>query len=153
MSPLLFNLYVTKCNVSPVAVRLLSSRTIWPYTLDPLISRTHSEGLRDRRTNSQFELTRCLSVSPTKSALIVLSKKRISSLNFAIVLEGITVNLSHSYKFLGVLLDPILRGREHTRYLADKCGKLANILKSLCGIWSEPKDPLLCIQGLGARID
>lgn len=99
---------------------------------------------------SQFLLIRGLFVSPIKSALIVFSKKRISSLNFAIILNGITVNSSHSYKFLGVLLDPILRGREHARYLTVKCGKLANILKSLSGVWwgTDPRTILSILKAL-----
>lgn len=73
-------------------------------------------------------------MSPTKSALMIFNRGRIDPLGYSIALNGFIIESVHSYKFLGIYLDSGLRGYFHASYLADKCGKLANVLKSLRGI-------------------
>ncbi|XP_070152117.1 uncharacterized protein Cyt-b5 isoform X1 [Polyergus mexicanus] len=76
-----------------------------------------------------------LEISPTKSALMVFSRGRKSPLSYSINLQDSVITSSPSHRFLGILLDPKLHGNLHMDFLANKCTKLLNILKSLRGVW------------------
>lgn len=152
LSPLLFNLYVAECGRSLTdgcrIIQFADDMTVYADSTDIQDSLRVVE--RSANRLSRFLLARGLSVSPAKSALIVFSRKRIGSRNFTIILDGVGVNSACSHRFLGVLLDPTLRGRDQARYLVKKCGRLANVLRSLCGVWwgADPRTLLSVFKAL-----
>lgn len=75
-----------------------------------------------------------MSLSPSKSYSIVFSKKRfIPSISLSI--SGEFIEQVNNVKFLGLKLDSRMTGVPHFSYIADKCEKNINILRSLSGVW------------------
>lgn len=89
-------------------------------------------------------------VSPSKSALIMFSRKRNSVANISIALDGLVLRLVQSHKFLGVILDHKLQGHEHVHFLTRKCKSLVSIIRALRGTWwgASPKTLLTIFKGL-----
>jgi len=90
---------------------------------------------------SAFLFQRGLTISPSKSALMIFTKKRINPASYSILLENVSIYPVPSVRFLGVFLDPKLSGNLHANYVINKSGKLANIIKFLRGVWwgSHPR--------------
>lgn len=76
-----------------------------------------------------------LTVSPSKSSLIVFTKKRINPFAFSVKLTNSTVHSTDSCKFLGIFLDYRLFGNNHISALSTRCSKLYNIINMLKGTW------------------
>ncbi|KAG7312855.1 hypothetical protein JYU34_001236 [Plutella xylostella] len=75
-----------------------------------------------------------LSLSPTKCTAVIFTRKRnIPDLDVVIGEHSITV--SNKVKFLGVILDSRLSGSHHMNYVAQKCERGVNVLRSLSGVW------------------
>ncbi|XP_045495601.1 uncharacterized protein LOC123694256 [Colias croceus] len=75
-----------------------------------------------------------LSLSPSKSNVVVFSKKRLIP-QPVILLENSSIPVVNKIKFLGVVLDQKLNGMAHTNYISQKCEKGINVLRSLSGVW------------------
>ncbi|XP_070153690.1 uncharacterized protein [Polyergus mexicanus] len=148
LSPLLFNLYVSGCKQylsrDCRIVQFADDIALYTGSSDPGIALRSLEESVDGL--SRFLFARGSSVSPSKSALMVFTKKRVNPLSFSIDLNGIAIGSVQSHKFLGIYLDPAHRGKIHALYLVNKCGKLSNILKSLRGVWwgADPRT-MLCV--------
>ncbi|KAL6448029.1 hypothetical protein ACFW04_000220 [Cataglyphis niger] len=82
-----------------------------------------------------------LSISPSKSALVVFSRRRKSSLSHSLNLQNSVIISSTSHRFLGIILDS--KHNSHIDLLSKKYSKLFNILKSLRRIWWRANPNLL----------
>ncbi|XP_070169673.1 uncharacterized protein [Polyergus mexicanus] len=137
LSPLLFNIYISKCQ------SILNNKCeILQFADDIAIFARSSNIDRSLQTLEQAAnklaahlVSKDLAISPTKSALMVFSRRRKSPLFYSINLQDSVITSSTSHKFLGIILDPKLHGNLHIEFLSKKCTKLLNILKSLRGVW------------------
>jgi len=137
LSPLLFNIYAANCKnfISRNCSILQFADDIAIFSRsDNLTSSLKDLELSANRLSSHLR-SRGLEVSPSKSALLIFTRKRLIKNGLFINLEDSRIIPSPSHKFLGVILDSKLSGHEQVKYLVAKCGKLVNILKSLRGIW------------------
>lgn len=137
LSPLLFNIYIAKCQklVANKCEILQFADDIVIYFRSSKIE--HTLKTLDSSTNkfaSHLE-SRGLTISPSKSALVVFSRGRSNPLSHSINLQGTKINSTTSHKFLGLILDHKLLGNLHINFLVRKCDKLLNILKSLRDVW------------------
>ncbi|CAG9133023.1 unnamed protein product [Plutella xylostella] len=75
-----------------------------------------------------------LSLSTQKCTAVVFTKKRTIP-DVDIVIGEDTIAVSSEVKFLGVILDSRLSGSHHMSYVARKCERGVNVLRSLSGVW------------------
>jgi len=142
LSPLLFNLYLSKCGSALTdGCRMVqfADDILYRRSIDIESSLLSLERLAG--VLSAFLFERGLTISPSKSALMIFTKKRINPVNYSILLENVSIYPVPSARFLGILLDPKLTGNLHANYVTNKCDKLANIIKFLRGVWwgSHPR--------------
>ncbi|CAL1672326.1 unnamed protein product [Lasius platythorax] len=156
LSPLLFNLYLSRCGST-----LCDGCSIVQFADDvALYARSDDLGASLRQLErsaaalSVFLGSRGLTVSPAKSALMIFSRKKLNPLNYSVIVGGVPIEPVSSYKFLGVVLDFRLTGYLHAKYLNCKCGKLANVLKLLRGVWwgSHPNTLLGIFKAMIRRV-
>jgi len=104
----------------------------------------------NKETYSLTLLNKGLTISPSKSALMIFTEKRTNLLDYSISLNNIDIYSVSSYRFLGVLLELHLTGKLHAKFLINKCGKLANVIKFLRGVWwgSCPKTMLIIYKAM-----
>lgn len=82
----------------------------------------------------EWLLNHGLSLSASKSSVVVFSKKRIIP-RINLLIDQETIPQLNYVKFLGVKLDCRMSGTPHFDYIAEKCEKNVNILRSLSGVW------------------
>jgi len=76
----------------------------------------------------EFLKYRGLDHSPTKSKYVVFDRRRRPSLNIeSISIDNTEIPQVSSGKFLGVILDCRLNGKEHLNFLIKKSNSVANI--------------------------
>ena len=142
LGPLLFLLYVNDLpNSTQIIPRLFADDTCLSV---------HHSNLSNLQTELNLELTRLsewcksnkLTINPTKSQLLVISP-RLNELvmDFDVHLNGITVPLSNSVKYLGVTLDSKLTFESHIKILETNLSKAAGIIYKLKFVL--PKDALI----------
>lgn len=138
LSPLLFNLYL-----KDVSKHLHTNSSSLQYADDLAIYSTHrslEEALSSvwvslKRVKKYLQL-RGLEISPSKSQGVVFTRKRgFDSSKIIIEIDDQPITFSNSARFLGVILDHKLRGKEHLLYLINKGSKIANIITCLSGVW------------------
>lgn len=74
-----------------------------------------------------------LSVSPSKSSLIIFTKQHINPFAYSIKINNSEITSTDSCKFLGINLDYRLSGKSHLIELSKRCSKLLNIISMLRG--------------------
>lgn len=75
-----------------------------------------------------------LGLSASKSSVVVFTTKRQVP-SVIIKINNEPVPQVNTVKFLGIWLDHKLSGIPHTNYVAQKCEKNINVLRSLSGVW------------------
>ncbi|XP_048481301.1 uncharacterized protein LOC119694354 isoform X1 [Plutella xylostella] len=75
-----------------------------------------------------------LSLSPPKCTAVVFTRKRHIP-DVDLVVGEDTIAVANKVKFLGVILDSRLSGTHHMNYVAQKCERGVNVLRSLSGVW------------------
>lgn len=77
-----------------------------------------------------------LCIEPSKSKCVIFSRKRAPARpEVSVKLKGKPIPFAVNVKFLGVMLDNKLTGREHIRFLIDKGKSIRNAIASLSGTW------------------
>lgn len=84
---------------------------------------------------SAYLLGRGLTVEPTKSNLVIFSRKQMNPADTAITVKGTRVKGCSEAKFLGLTLDYRLSWKPHLESLLSKCKNLLNIIKCLRSTW------------------
>lgn len=152
LSPLLFNIYTSKCRTA-----LVNGCQILQFADDIVLYHRSRNAQRSAGivgesvvALSRFLLRRGLVVSPSKSALIVFDRKRRSDINISVTLDGFTLKPVQSYKFLGILLDRKLLGYSHVRSLTRKSKILIGIIRTVRGTWwgANPRTLLTIFKSL-----
>lgn len=136
MSPLLYNLYtydLERC-VTPFC-------NILQYADDlALYLAVDSCSVAESRLNSALMYlndwldAHGLSLSASKSSSVIFTKKRTIP-DLELLIEDDPIPTDNKVKFLGVILDSRLTGIPHLSYVAQKCEKGINVLRSLSGVW------------------
>jgi hypothetical protein len=75
-----------------------------------------------------------LSVNPDKTELVAFTRKRKLQGFFEPQFFGVTLNLSWSVKYLGVILDSRLTWREHVEVKVRKAHNLFWAYRRACGV-------------------
>lgn len=134
LSPILFNLYLREIGKS-----LDEGTEILQFADDiVLISRNENlnASIESLQTSvnkiNKYLLRRNLEISPTKSSLIIFSRKKTLPPIQNIQINNTPIPINTSYKFL-VLLDQKLSGHPHIDAVSNKCKKLLSLLKFLSG--------------------
>lgn len=136
LSPILFNLYC--CDL---ASSLAEGCNILQYADD--ICLYHNNIDINESVNvinsSLASLDNWLSVhglelSPSKSSVVIFSRSR-SLPDINIQIRNQSIPIQQKVKFLGLLLDSKLTGKDHIDYTIKKCDKNINILRALSGVW------------------
>jgi hypothetical protein len=74
-----------------------------------------------------------LSLSISKSTVVPFTRKR-NVPDLSVCCNGVPILVSDRVKFLGVFFDSKLSGVHHINYVAQKCKKNINIIRSLSGV-------------------
>lgn len=135
LSPLLYNVYTYDLESSVGLCRVLQ------YADDLLLYTCHqkiniaSSCLTDSLQNlSHWLFYNGLDLSPSKSNIVLFSRKR-NLPDIDIRVNGSSIPVKESVKFLGLILDNKLNGSMHCEYIVNKCEKNINVLRCLAGVW------------------
>lgn len=136
LSPLLYNLYTYDLEQS-----VASFCSILQYA-DDLILYVSEKSIQDASSRlnpalkylSEWLSEHGLSLSVSKSRTVIFTKKRLIP-HIELHVENETIPQEQEAKFLGIWLDCRLTGMTHFGYIAEKCEKNVNILRSLSGVW------------------
>ncbi|XP_018397608.1 PREDICTED: uncharacterized protein LOC108775675 [Cyphomyrmex costatus] len=148
LSPLLFDIYLKDINqhLHPGSHLLQYADDVVLYSShrDPAVA---MESIQNSLNNIYNYLKfRNLEVSPHKSKWIAFSRKRDLKISLDISMDGKVIPRVPSHRFLGVILDQNLKGKEHLEYLIEKGRKISNIISTLSGIvWGSHPGLLLTI--------
>lgn len=82
----------------------------------------------------RFLSARIFSVSPSKSSLIVFTRKQIPH-SFFISLHNAPINSMSIHKFWDIFLNCCFLGNKHISYISNKCPKLVNVIRALRSTW------------------
>lgn len=136
LSPLLYNLYTYNLESS---VNCFCS--ILQYADDiALFYASDSVNEATNRLNTALEylsdwlMSNGLSLSTPKCLSVLFSRRRLIP-NYSIFINGESIPQASKVKFLGVIWDSKMSGIAHLSYIADKCERNINILRSLSGVW------------------
>ncbi|CAK1597701.1 unnamed protein product [Parnassius mnemosyne] len=90
-----------------------------------------------------------LSISPLKCSTVVFSRRRQIP-EVSIYIENTLIPTENQVKFLGVILYNKMTGIPHLSYIASKCEKNLNVIRSLSGAWwgSHPYSQKLLYNAL-----
>lgn len=152
LSPTLFNIYVAKlknyigedCEIIQFAddIAIFSSSVNIAKSLSNL----------ELSANKVFKYlsSKGLSVSPSKSSLILFTRKHINPTAYSILINNSIIHFSVYCRFLGIILDYKLSGKEHVSYIHKRCSNLLNAISTLRGTWwgGEPRTLLCIYKGL-----
>ena len=99
---------------------------------------------------SKFLYSKGLTVSPSKSSLVIFTKKYINPFAYSINVDDSIIQSTDSCKFLGIHFDYRLTGKNHINSLSIRCSKLLNILSMLRGTWwgGDPRSLLHIYKAL-----
>ncbi|XP_018360232.1 PREDICTED: uncharacterized protein LOC108759347 [Trachymyrmex cornetzi] len=151
LSPILFDIYLKDVND-----QLHEDTRILQYADDIVVY--SSASVTDTFNSIQISLNklvtllrdRDMELSASKSKLIVFSEKRSLRPNTVpnVCINNQRLDLSASVRFLGVILDSKLSGKEHLNYLIQKT--TSNIIATLAGIWwgSHPQSLLTIYRAI-----
>lgn len=148
LSPILFNIYVSKLSkhIGEDCEVVQFADDIAIFVSSPHIEKALLELESSANRAVKFLTSKGLTVSSTKSSLMVFTKKHINPHAFSIKLGNSTILSTDTYKFLGISLDYRFSGRNHIRTLSSRCSKLLNIINMLRGTWwGGAPSSLLCI--------
>jgi len=136
LSPLLFNIYlrgIFSC-LHPDTNILQYADDIVLYSWNSNIALAYESVSSSLSTVYRFLSSRGLDLSPLKSKCVVFNKRRGPPLRTEkILIDNLEVPQVSSVKFLGIILDYRLNGRDHLNYLIKKGNQIANVITSLTG--------------------
>lgn len=136
LSPLLFNIYTHDLHnsVSQLCEVLQFADDLVIYSSDKSISSCSARLSSALNYLNVWLSDHGLSISPSKSNVVVFSRKRcIPSISISV--DNIVIPVCSDVKFLGVTLDSRLSGQSHLYKIIKKCEKNHNILRSVSGVW------------------
>jgi len=147
LSPILFSIYLRK--ISSV---LHPDTQILQYADDILFSNLQDIALARNSLCVSLEAVysflrqKGLDLAPHKSNTLIFSKRRKGlPLIDNISLQGVTIEKTSKVRFLGILLDEKLSGKEQFKSMIVKGNKVAKIILSLSGIWWGAHPSLLLL--------
>lgn len=136
LSPLLYSLYTFDLETS-----VNSFCEVLQYADDlALYVESHTIEEAECRLNSALSylndwlFEHGLSLSASKSSVVVFTKKRIIP-SIELRIDQEIIPQANHVKFLGIKLDSRMTGTPHFDYISQKCEKHVNILRSLSGVW------------------
>ncbi|KAL6421606.1 hypothetical protein ACFW04_014224 [Cataglyphis niger] len=137
LSPILFNIYVAKLH------KHIEEECDFVQFADDIAIFVSSNKIKkallalEKSANQAFRFLsrKGLTISPSKSSLVIFTKKHIHSSAYFIKLGSFTIQSISSGKFLGVHLNFRLFGKDHIQALSTRNSKLLNILSVLKGTW------------------
>ena len=146
LSPVLFNLYMSKMPSPPGKIKLVSyaddSNVLNSgRKLDPICQELNAY----LATLDDWFCERNLFISPAKSTATVFTTwGNECSAELDIKINGVTVPTVKHPKFLGIVFDNLHTFNQHASYLKSRVQSRNNILKSLAGTtWGKDKETLL----------
>ncbi|XP_018405977.1 PREDICTED: uncharacterized protein LOC108782257 [Cyphomyrmex costatus] len=153
LSPLLFDIYLRGINEN-----LTEGCFILQYADDLVLyasAKTLAEALSYLQPSldavNSYLWNRGLELSPSKSTGVVFTNKRsLRNKDFILTINGQCIATAHSVKFLGVILDSGLTGKEQLMALTSRGNATAKIISSLSGVWwgSHPRVLLTLYRAL-----
>lgn len=156
LSPLLFNLYLTKIKdqISKDTKILQFADDIAIYVTKKdnttIINTLNKDIQKIRNYLAKYELE----ISPAKTKACIFAHTdqthKISNQNLSIKLGDLDIELVKKVKYLGFSLDYNLSWKTHINEIKEKCSKNINILKTITGIkWgAHPNNLLMAYKGL-----
>jgi ribonuclease HI len=135
LSPILFNVYC-----SDLERKINKSCKIVQFADDLAIYTSHKNiNMAERQLTDSLEIlnkwlkTNHLELSPTKSNIMVFSRKHINP-TVSVVLEGTSIAQTNEIKFLGALIDRKLSWHSHINFTISKCEKSINMLRAISSV-------------------
>ena len=145
LSPLLFNLYMSKLPLPPAGIKVTS------YADDTSIMKSGPKTaplckalnayLADL---NNFFMNRNLHISPAKSSVTLFTTApQEQNATLPITINNQLVPTEKNPKILGVILDPLLTFGAHTKYLKNRVHKRNNVLKAISGTaWGKDMETI-----------
>jgi len=137
LSPLLFDIYL-----KDTVKHLHTNSKILLYADDIVIYSTSNkpiEAFYSLQTSlnrvSSFLRSRGLDLSPEKSRCMIFTKSKTFPILPSVKIDGTSLPFVSFVKFLGIVLDSKMLGKEHLKYLIHKGSIVVDILASLAGTW------------------
>lgn len=146
LSPLLFTLYIKNIeNLIPTEVKLVSfADDILIYTSSHSIDINNSRLSLAMESIHNFLSNKGLEIAFDKTFAIIFTRKYKIAIPSYIRIYNFNITVKLSLKFLGIYLDSKLNWKSHINYIASKCEKKINILKSISTTkWGS--DPSTCL--------
>ena len=146
LSPVLFNLYMSKLPPPPPDLKLVT------YADDSTVMGSGKKpDLVCAKINKYLEVVnnwfkdRNLYISPAKSSVTIFTTwSNEVNKELPIVIDGTKVPTVQNPKILGLIFDPLLTFKAHAKEIRDKVMSRNNILKALAGsTWGKDKEVLL----------
>jgi hypothetical protein len=137
LSPLLFDIYLRDIgSVIDKDVRIIQ----YADDITLLVSSRNASAARDKIQIALCRVQKYLSskglnLAPAKSQVMIFENSRRATIPPPIQVKGKTVPLVDRARFLGVMLDKSLSGREHLRFLCQKGKGIVDVMASLAGTW------------------
>ena len=146
LSPLLFNLYMSKIPLPPADIKLSSyaddcSVLSSGPKIAPLCVKLNSylEKLNKFFNERNLQLS-----APKSTATLFTTCSQETNTKLSITIDGKDVPTEKNPKILGVYLDPLLNFGAHAKYVKDRVSKRNCILKALSGTsWGKDKETLI----------
>lgn len=136
LSPLLYNLYTYNLESSVncfCSILQYADDIALFYVGDSMTEATNR--LNSALTYlSEWLMDHGLTLSTHKCLSVLFSRKRLIP-NYSLSINGDLIHQDNKVKFLGVIWDSKMSGIAHLSYVADKCERNINILRSLSGVW------------------
>ena len=126
LGPLLFLVYVNDLpNASSLNIRMFADDTVL------FCSHKYSQNVEAMVNNELHKVSKwfCsnkLSLSLNKTRYMILSKSKTNE-PFSVQINGFEIEQTHSYKYLGVIIDDKLKWHDHITYICRKISKFSGL--------------------------
>lgn len=136
LSPLLYNIYVydLESSLQNTVNVLQYADDLLLYAIDGDITKACNILTFSLKLLNQWLNKNGLDLSPTKSEVVIFSRKR-SIPSVSVSYNNEILPQKNQARFLGVILDSRLSGLPHFDYISAKCEKLLNMMRCLSGVW------------------
>lgn len=135
LGPLLFLVYVNDLpNASKLNTRMFADDTVLFYSHKSSKHLEDTINLELQKISNWF-CSNKLSLNVDKTKCMILSKAKNSPI-LSIKIDGREIERSHSYKYLGVIIDDKLKWHNHIMYISKKISKLSGIFYKIRSVAS-----------------
>jgi len=137
LSPLLFAIYLKDIikHLHHESKILLYADDIVVFSTAANIHLAHRSVQNTLDQVSAFLRYRGLDLSPDKSQWMIFTRNRILFALLSLTVFNRPISRVNKARFLGIILDPSLSGKEHLQYLLQKGSVIIDIITSLSGTW------------------